>query len=253
VSQAAADQNALVAATAAAKAALTCVAFYTSTQTYKATCQYVNFSITRTAVATSYVSQTDADDKAYAAAKLDADTALAATGQCNTSNSDTGIQIPSLGNASLYPWVKFIDGASGYLTRTITKVVVTVTGFWHTYPRDVSMLLVSPTGQKCLLMAHCGHGFSINSNAAITLVFDDAAGTSLPDDAALTSSTHKPTQYYATPAFSPPAPNFIGGYPILLSTFNGIHPGGTWALYVMDDAAENAGGIQSWHLDLTVV
>ena len=54
---------------------------------------------------------------------------------------------------------------------------VTLTGFSHTFPNDVSALLVGPTGANVLLMDSPDSGNDVSN---LTFTFDDAATSSLP-------------------------------------------------------------------------
>lgn len=117
------------------------------------------------------------------------------------------------------------------ITGNITKVTVTLTGLTHGYPNDVDVLLVSPAGQKVVLMAGTGSSFSISN---VQLTFDDAATNNLPTTSQISSGTYKPTSTIA-PAFPAPAP--AGPYGGFLSGFNGSNPNGTWSLYVIDSSA----------------
>jgi len=58
----------------------------------------------------------------------------------------TSISIPALGSATPYPSNILVSG----LTGTITKVTVTLSGFSHTAPDDVDVLLVGPAGKSLL-------------------------------------------------------------------------------------------------------
>jgi hypothetical protein len=89
-------------------------------------------------------------------------------------------------------------------------------------------------------------GTAVSAND-VTLTFDDAAASLLPDDGGLGSGTFRPTQHTAgdafpgiTPgSFGEPAP---GGAATLNGSFGSLDPNGTWSLYVVDDTA-NAGQV----------
>jgi len=124
---------------------------------------------------------------------------------------------------------------------------VTVTGISHTYPDDLDILLVGPGGQKVLLMSDAGGGAGINN---VTLTFDDAAASKLPDSSAIVAGTYKPTDFVTGDTFPSPAPG--GPYGTTLSAFSGLDPNGTWSLYVLDDAASDSGSIAGgWSLRFT--
>jgi subtilisin-like proprotein convertase family protein len=162
----------------------------------------------------------------------------------NTSPSNTTfVGIPDSGNASIYPsQISVAD-----LPTNPSKITVTLKGISHTWPDDLDVVLVGPGGQKVLLMSDTGGGNDINN---VTLTFDDAAASNLPDSAAIVSGTYKPTDFVTGDTFPSPAP--AGPYGTALSVFNGLNPNGTWSLYVRDDAANDSGSIAGgWSLKFT--
>ena len=157
----------------------------------------------------------------------------------------TAISLPNGSPTSPYP---SSIGVSG-LTGTISKVTVTLNNINHTFPDDIDVLLVGPTGANAILMSDAGGATDANN---VTLVFDDAAATSLSDTGALTSGTFKPTSHPPVDAFPPPAPAPSGGS--ALSVFNGTNPNGVWNLYVVDDTLNDVGSIAGgWCLTITRV
>ena len=137
-------------------------------------------------------------------------------------------------------------GVSG-LTGTISKVTVTLNNINHTFPDDVDVLLVGPTGANAIIMSDAGGSADINN---VTLVFDDAAASPLPDASLLTSGTFQPTNYAPVDTFPAPAPAPSGGS--VLSVFNGTNPNGVWRLYVVDDSLNDFGSISGgWCLTIT--
>src|SRR5688572_16974552 len=161
----------------------------------------------------------------------------------------TGTGAASGSPANPYPSNINIAGVLG----TVTKVTVSVTGFSHTFPGDVDMLLVGPGGQKFIVMSDSGGGTdAVNLN----MTFDDTAATLLP--ATLVSGTFRPTNIGAVDPFPAPAPAApyqspaTGGAATFASVFNGLNPNGTWSLYVVDDAGIDTGSISSgWSLSIT--
>ncbi|HEX5220636.1 MAG TPA: S8 family serine peptidase [Verrucomicrobiae bacterium] len=164
--------------------------------------------------------------------------------QTSTFSNATPISIPDSGKASLYPSIINVNG----LTGVVTKVSATLRGYSHSWPDDVDVLLVSPTGQKVMLMADCGGG-NVRSN--VTLTFDDASAGSLPDASGFASGTYKPTNFDTTSDnFPAPAPS--GPFGPSLSVFKGQDPNGPWSLYVQDDGSLDSGSItQGWMLSIT--
>jgi subtilisin-like proprotein convertase family protein len=168
-----------------------------------------------------------------------------------TFSNTTPITIPAgapgttSGAASIYPSTINVSGLIG----TVSKVTVTLTNLSHTFPDDLDMLLVSPSGQKILLMSDAGGDGDVNN---INLTFDDTA-TQIPDTTTLTSGTYGPGNFGGlSDTFPSPAP--AGPYPDpqRLSAFNGASPNGLWSLFIVDDGDDDVGSIQGgWSLNIT--
>lgn len=141
-------------------------------------------------------------------------------------------------NAAAVPYPSTIQVAN--VAGSIVKVKVTIVGFQHTFPSDVSVLLVGPKGQKVVLMSRAGGGVPI-SDPNMRLTFDDDVTSVLPQYSALTFGTYQPTDYKTSDSFFPPAPP--GLYSKQLSAFAGTDPNGTWQLWVQDDASPDKGSI----------
>jgi subtilisin-like proprotein convertase family protein len=256
ISQADANNKALIAATSAATAALAyagCIASYSSTQSSSATCPCGTLGTPNTVIASasyvSFISQQDANTQALALATAAAQAQL----NCTASNNTSQITInDSVGNqptaATPYPSVEFQPTVSTH----ITAITVAVNGFTHTYPQDVSVLLVSPSGKAIVLMSQCGGSHSISG---VNLVFSDAAGSNLPVDSPpgsgtpIVSGTFKPTQNN-TPVF--PLCAKQSGYLTTLNSVVGDSPSGSWALFVVDSKFLDVGTIASWSISLTL-
>ena len=169
-------------------------------------------------------------------------TTLSFTNGANITITDRGASPTPVG-ATPYPSTINVSGAIG----TISKVTVTLSNYTHLSAGDVGALLVSPTGQKTLLMANSGGFNSINN---LWLKFDDAAAGSLPLSTAPTSGNYKPTSFAPLPPFPAPAPG--GTYSNTLAAFSGINPNGTWSLFVLDDTSPGSGVISNgWSLAIT--
>jgi len=172
------------------------------------------------------------------------------------------ITINASGAGNPYPSNITVSGVSG----TVSKVTVTLTNASHTWPDDVGVLLVGPTGLKVRLMTDCGGPNATVVPAGgemtnVTLTFDDAAANSLPEGFntpnIITTGTWKPTlcSLDGTNDGAPHAANFAGAAPAGpygLSAFNGVNPNGTWSLFVDDDTAGDFGSIAGgWSIDIT--
>jgi subtilisin-like proprotein convertase family protein len=168
----------------------------------------------------------------------------ARSAQASTFSNPAPITIPDQGPATPYPSTITVSG----LTGMVSDVNVTLTGFSHTFPSDVGVLLVGPTGANVVLMDGPDSGNDVSN---LTFTFDDAAASSLScGDVTLVSGTYQPNTCFPNDVFPAPAPG--GPYGGLLSVFNGTDPNGTWNLYVNDFATGDSGSISGgWSLDIT--
>src|SRR3712207_1570086 len=90
--------------------------------------------------------------RAAAAGALVCSAALApAAGAYTFTVEGSSVQVPTQGTANPYPATKSVSG----ITRTITDVRAALT-LTHSFPDDLDVLLVGPTGQKTLLMSDAG-------------------------------------------------------------------------------------------------
>jgi len=168
----------------------------------------------------------------------------ASVNQFTYSNTNS-ITIRDNNTASPYPSSITVPSVSG----TVTKVTVTITGLSHTYPDDIRMLLVGPTGQTCYFMGEKGGDPDVSG---VNLTFDDGAGSELPEDTQITSGTYRPSPTYTQYDFPSPAP--ATPYGTTLYGYSEKDPAGTWSLYVWDYSGSDSGSISGgWQLTLTVV
>ena len=152
--------------------------------------------------------------------------------------STTRINIPAAtaqGVAGPYPSTIDVVG-NGHITR----LSVRLSGYTHTFPDDVDVLLVGPTGGRVILMSDNGGSTDISN---VNLTFDDAAGP-LPDASpvgGLASGTYRPTNSGGVDVFPAPAPT--APFSTTLAVFNGTNPDGQWRLFVFDDADGDSGAL----------
>lgn len=157
----------------------------------------------------------------------------------------TGFDINPVGQAATYPSVLSVSNVLG----TIVKVSVTLSNLTHTFPDDMDILLVSPAGDRVLLMSDACGGNDLDE---VTLTFSDDAPISLPDTGVPTSLTVRPTNFGTPDPFPIPTPS--GPYAVVLSAFNGKEANGDWSLYIVDDANDDGGRLDGgWSLTLTTV
>jgi len=163
-------------------------------------------------------------------------------------------------NSPAFPYPSSVT-VSG-IGSPLTNISVTLVGFSHTFPADVSALLVGPGGQAVMLMSDEGSGIAVSN---LRLTFNDAGGT-MAANGPLTSGTYAPAQsdlnfinnqpdVTLPPGTNtpPPAPPYLH----TLSSFNGLSGAavnGTWRLYVYDNAFPDTGTISGgWTLNLQTV
>jgi len=158
----------------------------------------------------------------------------------------TPISIAPVGTATPYPSRIFVQCAP----RTVSEMTVTLDGLSHTFPDDVDILLVSPSGRAVKLMSDAG-GKNGNILNGVTLTFDDTAPSMLPDEQLITSGVYRPTDYAsleegAHDGFPAPAPPPSAG---TIGELLADDPNGYWSLHVKDDNTGDAGSISGgWRL-----
>jgi subtilisin-like proprotein convertase family protein len=152
-----------------------------------------------------------------------------------TFSNPAPLTIPDIGPASLYPSPITVSG----VTDPVASVVVTLNGFTHTYPSDLVIVLVSPSGQATALSGRCGGSTGVSN---LTLGFSPDAGGPL-SGATPVSGTYLPT---ACSGATLPAPGPQAPYSVDLIA--AIGPGGAningqWRLFVADLFPQDTGGI----------
>jgi subtilisin-like proprotein convertase family protein len=165
----------------------------------------------------------------------------------NTAGTDPGIP-----PAGVYPSTINVSG----LTGPISKVTVTfaVTG---TFPDDLDVLLVGPTGAMSLVMSDAGGS---GDPANVTYTFDQTAAALMPDGptSVVPAGTYQPSNYAGLAAPEPggmdnfPTAGGLMSYPTSFAVFNGTNPNGAWKLYVVDDQSIDTNSLPSgWSVDIT--
>lgn len=138
------------------------------------------------------------------------------------------------GRAVPYPSTIEVIGAGS----TIFNIQVTLNALSHAWVSDVRVLLVSPSGQRVVLMANThGAGDAVNS----VLTFAPDATATLPDtESNVVSGVYACSVYGPEGNFPGPAP--FGPYSNSLVSLIGTNPNGVWSLYVWDDFPASDGG-----------
>lgn len=177
-------------------------------------------------------------------------------GQASRAFSNTN-RITINDNTSASPYPSAIDVAN--MGGTITRLTVTLTNFVHSYPDDVDVLLVGPSGERVTLISDAGGAVAVNG-PGISMTFADNATNTLPDVGPLLSRTYRPANYAGpglntADTFPLPAPRPTVSDPFpytntALAVFNGTVPNGTWSLFVVDDDVTGIGSIAGWSLNI---
>jgi hypothetical protein len=153
----------------------------------------------------------------------------------------------SAGQASRYPATINVFGQP----TNIANTVVTLWGLSHTRSADVSVLLVSPSSKRIILISNVGGTNSV-SNADVTFNQTWAQPT---ESSPIPSGEHPvygPSNYgQKTPQVPFGLPS--GPYSSNLYDLAGDDPNGTWKLYIYDDIQPGGTGelLGSWSLDFS--
>jgi subtilisin-like proprotein convertase family protein len=179
----------------------------------------------------------------FVAAELAAN--AVANGPLYTTTYNGPIVIPAVGTggngssgvSNPYPAQLTVAGQS----RPIGRLEVRLNHFTHSFPSDLSILLVGPGGQRVMLMQSAG----VPAIEGGFVTFSDAGGPIT--DTQLSGTTVVPTGgTYAIPSPAPPLP-----YEASLSVFAGTDPNGVWSLYVWDGADQDVGRLYGFSLLIT--
>jgi subtilisin-like proprotein convertase family protein len=164
------------------------------------------------------------------------------------------IAVPGVGTSgpsNPSPSVINVAGVSG----TVKRVSVRLKNVSHTFPDDMDVLLVSPTGQKFIVMSDSGGTVDLVNN---TITLDDTAVGALPDSTAIGTGTFRPTNFGTGDTFSAPAPPAPyqspapAGAATSASVFGGQNPNGNWQLFIQDDVSGDTGSVAGgWELIIT--
>lgn len=176
------------------------------------------------------------------------------------------ITIPDFGEASdtngrtMYPG--FIRSTT---SGTVSVVRLRFTGFTHTYPADVMVLLTKcdPIIQRArmgVMMAHCG-GTSVNHVENINFTLQSGA-TALPRRTKIgDGGIYSPAAYDDTTSYYWWANDYLPGppprppgdiYPVGFDDFIGAPAQGFWALWISDSHGLDAGSIGNIELLIDV-
>lgn len=119
----------------------------------------------------------------------------------------------------------------------------------HTFPDDMDIVLVSPTGQAVILMSDAGGG---TDEIGLDYTFDDSAPTLMADATFNPQGTYKPTNFGTPDIFPAPGPGTLTQATPTLASFSG-NPNGDWKLYVVDGFTGDFGFIGNWSITFALL
>jgi hypothetical protein len=175
--------------------------------------------------------------------------------------NEAPITLPLVGQANPYPsTIAVPEGTEpdGFPQGSrITDVSVRFPAFSHTFPDDVDMLLVGPSGESIILMSDAGGPGPGVQNLDHAFI-QDRRFSKIPNDGPLGElrATYRPANYRPSDDTFPDPDNpgevLIVGKKANLSVFEGTNPIGSWELYVVDDVGGDVGSLPSgWFLRIT--
>lgn len=152
------------------------------------------------------------------------------------------VEVISSGAATPYPSSIEVSGVPGI----VSQVKVALDGLEHTWPDDLDIVLVNAF-TNVLLLSDRGGG---NAISGVNLLLDDPAANLVPDSAAISSGTYRPSGDGTLDIFPAPVP--LPPHGNRLDLFSGQSPNGAWSLYVLDDSSGDSGALRrGWRLSLT--
>jgi len=150
-----------------------------------------------------------------------------------------------------------ISNVPGVIDYTPASVRVKLKGLSHSYPNDLALVLIGPTGNAISLQVRAGGSVGISN---VTYTISDV-GSLLPANGTANGATYKPTLYGQPLGYIPGSGNIKpnnpgpGGTDTLSGTFGGLSPNGTWRLFVMHlgNHLGDAGALGDWSLEVDTV
>ncbi|MFN6015725.1 MAG: proprotein convertase P-domain-containing protein, partial [Flavobacteriales bacterium] len=115
---------------------------------------------------------------------------------------------------------------------SLTSITVRIPNISHTWYDDLDIMLISPTGQRIILMSDCGGNNSGTGNRDYTFI---QGGTALSDGAAPTASGNVSPTNFGAETWPDGAPTITA-----MNQFTG-NPNGNWTLRVLDDGSGDTG------------
>lgn len=166
--------------------------------------------------------------------------------QIGTTQVPGGQPVTTSGPGSPYPSTILVSGlpTSGPVVRSVKLGNIN-----HSFPDDIDVVLVSPTGTAVILVSDVGGG---TDAVGADYVLDDAAASLLADNALNPSGTYRPTNFGTPDAFVAPGPGSLTQASPALSNFGSGNHNGTWNLYIVDDAGGDIGYVGNWDITFDI-
>ena len=159
------------------------------------------------------------------------------TSVLSTPSNATPVPIPESGGPTA---VSTID-ASTHLGSFVRRIRPTI-NITHTWPADLDVTLMSPSGKIVTLTSDNGAG---NDNVFAGTLFDDAANPGGQIPYVTNNGLAGDTAYVALV----PVPTLVSEEALAL--FVGEDPRGIWTLTIDDDEGMDVGTLNSWSLEIT--
>ncbi len=130
------------------------------------------------------------------------------------------------------------------LRGAVQHIGVTLYNVQHTYPRDLDILLVGPTGKSVMLMSDAGSTAAVN---VTNITFADWGLQTLSTASPILGGLYLPYDYPPTEVLPAPAPAAPWG---TFADLRNDDPNGVWHLYVNDHGIGDGGQIDGWSLEI---
>jgi hypothetical protein len=164
-----------------------------------------------------------------------------------TFTNNTAITIRDFNTSQPYGTQIAVSGLPTTLPTTGNIVEVTINGFSHTFPDDVAIGLVGPTGVAYMLQDGAGDAPDMVN---VTYTLSDTGTSQLPTGTEWGPGTYRPAAYFTGTGFTAPGPATLSnpgpagsGTATFLSVFGNTNPNGNWTLYVEDFVQGDSGSI----------
>lgn len=140
-------------------------------------------------------------------------------------------------NTTASPYPATVSVGNGYQQNLALKRVY-INGFTHTYPTDIDMWLMNPSGQIVMLMSDVGGSEDLTN---FNIVFEDNQ-TPMSANPLINGASYAPTNSGVNGTNEPFNPY------TQLSSFTGSHTG-IWQLFIRDDANNDSGSVFGFQLE----